>query len=84
LSAELLQVQPHLKRGAHVLYVDDPFARDQYFLVFLTRLVYGDMTIEIDRTAVHPRSEAEYGNYDAVFRFRHGELTEDATLKRNP
>jgi hypothetical protein len=84
LSAGLLQVRPHLKPGAHVLYVDDPFPKDQFLLVFLTRLVYGDMTIEVDRTAVHPRGEAEYGNYDAVFRFRHGELTGDDTLKRNP
>jgi hypothetical protein len=83
LSSGLLRIQPHLKRGAQVLFVDDPFPKDQYLLVFITRLVYGDMTIRIDRTAVQPRSEAEYKNYDAVFRFRDGHLTGDDTLERN-
>jgi uncharacterized membrane protein YGL010W len=84
LTSGLLRIQAHLKRGAHVLFVDDPFPKDQYLLVFITRLVYGDMTIQIDRTAVQPRSQAEYRNYDAVFRFRDGHLaTPDDTLKRN-
>jgi hypothetical protein len=87
LSSGLLRIQPHLKRGAHVLFVDDPFPKDQYLLVFITRLVYGDMTIEIDRTAVQPRTgaeyrNAEYRNYDAVFRFRDGHLAGNATLKQ--
>jgi len=84
VSSGLLGIRPHVKRGAHVLFVDDPFPKDQYFLVFITRLVYGDMTIQIDRTAVQPRTESEYRNYDAVFRFREGHLaTADATLKQN-
>ena len=42
--------KPGLPRGARVLFVGDPFARDDYSLLFLTRLLYGDMSITVDRS----------------------------------
>jgi len=74
MAAELLRVQPQVKRGAHVLFVDDPFPRDQYFLLFLTRLLYHDMTIEVTRTSVQPCPVAQYRNYDVVLLYRRGNL----------
>jgi hypothetical protein len=57
-----------------VLFVDDPFPRDTYFLVYTTRLLYRDMTIEVERTVVQPVPPSEYAGYDAVFGFRGGRL----------
>ena len=74
MAAELLRVQPQVKRGAHVLFVDDPFPRDQYFLLFLTRLLYHDMTIEVTRTSVQPCAVAQYRNYDVVLLYCRGTL----------
>ncbi len=65
LAAELLCLRPDLPHGARVLFVDDPFPRNEYFLLFLTRLLYRDMGITVDRSHVA-------NNYDAVFTFRQG------------
>jgi dolichyl-phosphate-mannose-protein mannosyltransferase len=75
MTAQLLRVEPHLPPSAHVLFVDDPFPKDQYFLVYLTRLVYHDMSIEVSRTSVQPCPIADYGKYDAVLSLRQNTLT---------
>jgi hypothetical protein len=72
IAAELRRQQPSVKRGARLLFVNDPFRNDPYFLLFLTRLLYNDMTIEVTRTAEHQVSPDQYGRYDAVFIFTHG------------
>ncbi|HUI55038.1 MAG TPA: hypothetical protein VLY04_08710 [Bryobacteraceae bacterium] len=72
IAAALLGAQPQLRRGARVLFVDDPFGKDQLTLVFLTHLVYHDLTIEVDRTSVKPISVNGFGTYDLVLRYRAG------------
>jgi len=64
LAKELIALKPALPRGARVLFVDDPFSKDEHFLLFLTRLLYRDMTITVDRSPA--------GANDAVFTFRQG------------
>ena len=49
LAKEMIALRPSLRRGARVLFVADPFARDEYFLLFLTRLLYRDMSITVER-----------------------------------
>ena len=67
LAGEMIALKPSLPRGARVLFVDDPFARDDYFLLFLTRLLYRDMSITVDRTPPGQGLAMGHHCYDAVF-----------------
>jgi hypothetical protein len=73
-SSQLAQnfsgLRPVLRRGARILFVDDPFPKDSYFLLFTTRLFYRDMTLDVERTRTQPVPPSEYSRYDAVFEFR--------------
>jgi len=79
-AADLLAAAPRLPPDARVLFAGDPFRTDQYFLLFLTRLVYGDMHITVDRTSVGPPKTADHEKrwsapqYDCVFQFRNGRM----------
>ncbi|MGJ5817241.1 hypothetical protein [Paludibaculum fermentans] len=72
LAAEMLALRPTLPRGGHVLFVGDPFAPDEYFLLFLTRLLYRDMSLTVDRTS--PQQPLRRHHFDAVFTFQCGHL----------
>lgn len=74
LAADLVALRPSLPRGGRVLFVGDPFAKDDYFLLFLTRLLYRDMSITVVRVPLNRASRVPPGAYDAVFTFRHGRL----------
>jgi hypothetical protein len=73
-TAQLKALAPTLPHSARVLFVDDPFPRDGYYLYFLTRLLYRDLTIQVERTAVHPVPPSDYPGYDRVFVFRNGRI----------
>jgi hypothetical protein len=66
-ASEMIALRPSLPHGARVLFVGGPFARDEYFLLFLTRLLYRDMSITVEKTTPGE-------GYDAVFGFQHGHL----------
>jgi len=68
LTAELLALRPSLPKAARVLYVRDPLPKDEYTLLFLTRLLYHDMNITVERA---PLGQTRY---DAVFTFQNGRL----------
>ena len=70
LAEDLCGLRPALRRGARILFVDDPFPRDSYSLLFTARLVYRDMTLDVERTRTQPVPPSEYSRYDAVFEFR--------------
>jgi hypothetical protein len=70
LAEDLRGLRPALRRGARILFVDDPFPRDSYSLLFTARLVYRDMTLDVERTRTQPVPPSEYSRYDAVFEFR--------------
>lgn len=74
LASQLLALRPDLPRGGRVLFVGDPFAADNYLLLFLTRLLYRDMSISVERAPLSQDPRIQYGHYDAVFRFEHGHL----------
>lgn len=75
ITEDLLGLRPALRRGARILFVDDPFPKDSYFLLFLTRLLYRDMTLDVERTQTQSAPLSEYSRCDAVFQFRGGRLT---------
>jgi hypothetical protein len=70
ITQDLAMMRPALRRGARILFVNDPFA--QYFLPCAARLFYRDMTIEVERT--QSASPSEYSRYDAVFGFNGNRL----------
>ena len=74
MTADLARLHPALRRGGHVLFVDDPYPKDSYLLLFMTRLFYHDMTVEVVRTQVQPVPATEYSHYDAVFGFQKNRL----------
>jgi hypothetical protein len=78
LADELIALQPSLPRGARVLFIGHPFAKDEYFLLFLTRLLYRDMSITVEDAPVGHGPRTGRGHYDAVFTFQQGRLV-DAT-----
>jgi hypothetical protein len=78
VAGELIALRPSLPRGARVLFIDQPFARHEYFLLFLTRLLYRDMSITVDEAPVGHGPPTGHGHYDAVFTFQQGRLV-DAT-----
>jgi hypothetical protein len=79
LAEELIALRPTLPRGARVLFIDHPFAKDEYTLLFLTRLLYRDMSITVEEAPVDHGPPTGHGHYDAVFTFQQGRLA-DATI----
>jgi hypothetical protein len=79
----MIALKPRLPRGAHVLFVGDPFARDDYFLLFLTRLLYRDMSITVDRTPPAPGLAIGHQCYDAVFTLQDGRLADGSVKLSN-
>jgi hypothetical protein len=71
-------LRPSLPRGGRVLFVGDPFAKSEYFLLFLTRLLYQDMSITVERAPLGEGLRIPHHHYDAVFTFQYGRLM-DAT-----
>jgi len=45
---------PTMPRGASVLFLDDPYPKDEWMLNFIFRLVYRDNQIRVDRVKVWP------------------------------
>jgi hypothetical protein len=74
LAEDLSRLRPALRRGARILFVDDPFPKDSTFLFFAARLFYRDMTLDVERIQTQSAPPAEYSRYDVVFEFRGGRL----------
>ena len=76
MTAELERVQPEVPRGAHLFFEDDPFPPHSYSLLFLARLFYHDLTIEVARAK--DGAAVGGGPYDAVLRWANGKLVRAA------
>ncbi len=70
--AQLQRVQPSLPRGAHLFFASDPFPPKTFSLVFLVRLFYHDLTVEVSRAK--DGDAADSRPFDAVFRWENGKL----------
>ena len=49
MIAQLRRVEPSVPKGAHLFFESDPFPAKTFSLVFLVRLFYHDLTIEVAR-----------------------------------
>jgi len=72
MIAQLQRVQPSAPRGATLFFKSDPFPPKTFSLVFLVRLFYNDLTIQVSRGV--DGDSAEGGHFDAVFRWEAGKL----------
>jgi hypothetical protein len=78
----LPRVAGSLPRGARVLFLSDPFPKDEWMLTFIFRLHYRDEEIRVDRAlAMHTYPDrAAQATYDRLFRLDGGILTQAANI----
>jgi hypothetical protein len=70
--AGLQRIRPVVPRGAHLYFQSDPFPARTFSLLFLVRLFYRDLTIQVARAK--DGDQLQTRNYDAVFRWDPGTL----------
>ncbi len=69
---EVRRLYPSMPPKAQILFVDDPFAGDQWFLPFALQLLYNDAGIRVDSARNRPHARA----YTHVFSYLGGKLAE--------
>ena len=71
--SQLSEIQPRVPSSAKILFVDDPFDKDDpWVILFLCRLYYGAPQLQVDRAklmAAKP-DQAALDSYDLIFQFR--------------
>jgi hypothetical protein len=72
MSREIKQLQPDLPRGSSVYFANDPYPADDWGLLFLTRLLYHDMTLDVGRGKPGAVLAAKPVRYHAAFDYRNG------------
>jgi len=67
--APLMARYPTMPRGAKVLFLDDPYPKEEWMLTFIFRLVYRDNQIRVDRAKLSPElaQEPARSQYQRVF-----------------
>jgi len=77
LFSQLRRMQPSFPPGSRILFSDDPYAPDDWILLFLTQLAYNDPIIWVDRRKkiLGVGAASEDYPYDYTFLFRTGVLT---------
>ncbi len=66
LAGDLKSAAPNPPAHARFLLVNDTFPKDSYSPVFIARLLYRDMTIEVDRAPVAPPPDAAKNWYAVI------------------
>ncbi|HEX4133825.1 MAG TPA: hypothetical protein VHY84_04315 [Bryobacteraceae bacterium] len=74
VAAQLIALRPTMPRGAHILFIGDPYPQNEYFLLFLTRALYHDIGITVDKLPANQNPQPQTARYDAVFRYQNGQL----------
>ena len=69
---EVRRLHPAMPPHAQILFVDDPFVGDQWFLPFALQLSYNDAGIRVDSARNRPHARA----YTYVFSYLGGKLAE--------
>lgn len=72
MIAQLQRVQPSLPKGAHLFFQSDPFPPGTFSLVFVARLFYDDLTVEVARAKDGDGINGRH--FDAVFHWDDGKL----------
>ena len=80
--AQLERVQPALPKGAHLFFESDPFPPRTFSLVFLARLFYDDLAVEVSRAKDGDSPDGRH--FDAIFRWEGGNLIRAADPGTHP
>jgi hypothetical protein len=76
MTTQLQRVRPSVPKGAHLFFESDPFPPRTFSLVFLVRLFYDDLSIEVARARDGDALDGRH--FDAVFRWDDGKLVRGA------
>jgi hypothetical protein len=77
-ARQLAEAQPEIPKGTRILFRDDPFpVGDDWSLLFLVRLLYHDLTLDVGRSRPGALPPAQ-GHYDLILNFRDGRLTTES------
>lgn len=82
VAAELARVQPRLPDHARVLFLNDTFPDRGYWLLFLVRLQYHDLGIEVARQA--PAQSFEPAGWDVILVWDGAKLRQVRAASRTP
>jgi len=77
--AQLQCLQPALPKGARLFFQSDPFPPRTFSLVFLARLFYHDLTVEVLRAQDGDAMDGRH--FDAVFRWDGGKMVKVAEMR---
>lgn len=73
VADQMRLVHPTVKPGATLLFIDDPIGANDLDLLFLSRMVYRDRTLLVNRTkAVRPIDPKLVASSDYIFDYRLG------------
>ena len=71
--SQLSEIQPRVPNGSKILFVDDPFDKDDpWVMLFICRLYYGSPQLQVDRAKlmVIKPDQAALDSYDLIFQYR--------------
>jgi hypothetical protein len=72
-ASQLQKIQPHVADRSRILFVNDPFDKDdQWVMFFLCRLFYGNPDLQVDRAKLMTPSpdQAAWNSYNLIFEYR--------------
>jgi len=75
--SELSEIQPRVGDHARILFLEDPFDKDdQWVLLFICRLYYGLPALQVDRAKLMASKpdQAALNSYDLIFTYRDSRL----------
>jgi hypothetical protein len=76
--SQLSEIQPRMADHARILFLDDPFDKDdQWVLLFICRLYYGLPGLQVDRAKLMASmpDQATLNSYDLIFTYRDSRWT---------
>ena len=80
LNTQMHRAHPTVRRGARLLFVNDPIRPNTFDMMFLTQLTYGDMSLKVDRLLTQSAPDAKLvATYDYLFDYRFGRF--DTTVQ---
>ena len=67
MADQMRALHPTLPKGARTLFLDDPFATDEYTPYFIMVLLYRDPAIVVDRIKMMPGKSPDRSHYQYIF-----------------